>query len=517
MTISTLKSLLESAVLLVFLLLPSNPSLAFAFIFAGESSGVDIVTHPIGYSGTGGTISVSVGIDPSSANAASMVVSVQNVITVFNNLVPTTGNILLGGDNEIPSGAVDFESTLLHELGHSLGLAHVNAASESGLSGSDRDYTKATDGSDNIFNLNPGSDGVNGSEDDLRSDDVNLHYFRISNNDPFTVASTVDQTTYSRDVASLPSGDLFATNADRSVSSLLGYGSTEAVMQQGAFFDEAQRTLTGDDVSGILYAAAGVDEIAGTADDYTLVLTYAGLTTAADIVIDFDNNETGFAVSSSSGAYIPGSDHVRITANNIYFNDGYTWFFNSVALPVEWAYVSVQKEGRDAVLHWATTAEVNHDRFEIERSFDKSVWEVVSTVYPTYTSPQGQSYQYRDESAANIANHLYYRIRQVDMDGKSAYSEVREVTFVATQSELVTMGPIPLRSHSFVEVFLTQMEQVQMSVLNLDGREVKVITRNGTPGTNRWVIGQQLLDLSPGTYILRVHGLTFQSQMRVIR
>jgi hypothetical protein len=100
-------------------------------------------------------------------------------------------------------------------------------------------------------------------------------------------------------------------------------------MQQGSFSDEIQRDLTADDIAGLRYAMAGLDEIAGTADDYTLELTYAGLTTSADIVIDFDNSQTGFAVSQSGGSFI-NADHIRITTNTIYFNTNYNWYFNTV-------------------------------------------------------------------------------------------------------------------------------------------------------------------------------------------
>jgi hypothetical protein len=307
----------------------------FAYIFAGEANGVDVVTHPIGYTGTGGVLVVSVGIDPTSANAASMVISTQNVISTWNGLVPTTGNLILGAANNIPSGQVDFESVLLHEMGHSLGLSHVNAATESGLAGADRNYTKATDGANNVFDLNDGADNVRGSADDIRGDDVNLNYFRTSNNNPFTIASTVDSTTYSRDTANLPGSDTFSTNPDRSVATLLGVPNTEAAMQQGSFFDEDQRALGHDDVAGIRYASSGLDEIAGTADDYILMLTYAGLTTSANIIIDFDNTQTGFAVSQSGGAFIGASDHVRITTNEIFFNTGFSWFFNdTLAVPL---------------------------------------------------------------------------------------------------------------------------------------------------------------------------------------
>lgn len=316
----------------------------FAFVFAGDSNGIDVVTHPTGYTGAGGTLTVSVGIDPTSVNASDMITSVQNVICVFNELEPTTANLATA---DVPGSSVDFESTLLHEMGHSLGLAHPNAATESGLSGDDRNYTKTTTGDNNSFDLDDGTDNVIGSSDDTRGDDVNLHWYLIGVNSPFTISdSVVDSTTYTRELGSLPAGHTFATNGDRDVSTLLGVtrqpdsrdiiqaylrrispftnefgafeayqnpdgtlfwateeslvsrdgrwaqsfaGQTEAAMQQGAFFAEAQRTLTHDDVAAIRFAESGLDEIAGTADDYDLVLVYEGLTSSADITIDFDS------------------------------------------------------------------------------------------------------------------------------------------------------------------------------------------------------------------------------------
>jgi hypothetical protein len=303
---------------------------AGTFIFAGESNGVDVVAHPTSYTGQGGTLTVRVCIAPSSANATAMEIPVQNNINIYNRLQPTTGNLVSGGNNNIPSGQLDFESVALHELGHCIGLAHVNAASESGLTGNNKNYTKATNGSNNQFDINPGADGVIGSNDDIRGDDVNLHWYRKSNNNPFTIDTTVDSNTYARDLSDLPTGHSFATNADRTVASNSGYPGTESVMQQLTFFDEAQRTLTHDDVATLLYAASGKNEVAGNNDDYTINLEYGGISNSnCDINLKFDNSQTGFAVCQTGGAFLPGSDHIRITSANIFFNTGFNWFFNT--------------------------------------------------------------------------------------------------------------------------------------------------------------------------------------------
>ena len=309
----------------------SNAVHAGAYIFADEVNGVDIVTHPSPYTGSGGTVTVRVCIDPTSPNAAEMEYAVQNNIAVYNQLSPMLANLKQGGSNNIPSGQLDFESVALHEIGHCLGMAHINAASESGLTGNQQNYTKATDGVNNVLDLNAGADGVIGSSDDIRGDDVNLLWFRKSNNDPFTIDGVIDSMTYSRDLADLPAGHNYAANADRAVSTLLGYTKTEAVMQQGTYYDEAQRSLGHDDVATLRYAASGVDERVSGNDNYTVVLEYGGISLSnCDISMKMTSTP-GLAFCSVGGAYVgaPSKKHIRITDATIEFGDGYNWFFNT--------------------------------------------------------------------------------------------------------------------------------------------------------------------------------------------
>lgn len=254
--------------------------------------------------------------------------SVQNVIGTWNELIPTTGNLSFDADNNIPAGAYDFESVLLHEMGHVLGLDHANLGSESGLSGSSRDYTRTEIGSDGSYNLNPGADGVIGSHDDVRGDDVNVNWFRRTDNNPFTTdASDVyDSSTYSVFSGDLPDGHLFSANGSRAVAALAGHANTESVMQQGIRTDEAQRTLTEDDVAGIRVGMSGLDGVQGTTDDYTINLSYAGLDSSADVLINFDNT-VPFAATTGIGL-LASSGHKQMYATGLHFNTSHNWFFN---------------------------------------------------------------------------------------------------------------------------------------------------------------------------------------------
>ena len=88
-------------------------------------------------------------------------------------------------------------------------------------------------------------------------------------------------------------------------------------MQQLTFTDEDQRQLMHDDVATLQYAMSGLDETAANSDDYALELSYGGLSSSCDVVLDFDNAQTGFALCETSGSFISGGAHVEITSANI--------------------------------------------------------------------------------------------------------------------------------------------------------------------------------------------------------
>lgn len=315
-------------------LVPENTP-AGTYIFAREGQ-LNVVTHASGYDGVVDTANVEVCIVPGTANAASMEIPVQNAIDKLNLLVATEGNVRTGSDNDIANNQIDFESVFIHELGHCTGLAHINAASESGLSGNNTNYTKATDGANNTFDIDAGPDNVIGSADDVRGDDENLHWFFVNENNPFALPSAPQAGTYSQDLADLPPGESFPANADRTVStSIFGIDRTEGIMQQLSFGGETQRALSADEVATYLHAQTGIDRQVGTADDYTMNVTYGGISdsTSCDVNVAFDNNETGFAVCQTGGRGLAGPN-VAITRADTFYNTGSNWAYTSQRSPL---------------------------------------------------------------------------------------------------------------------------------------------------------------------------------------
>ncbi len=317
----------HGVLLALIMLMLVVPVTAGVFEFAGETHGVDVITHPAGYDGTGRKLIVTVGISPSSPHANEMEIPLQNAINTWNQLVPTIGNVMTSGNN-VPNDQFDFESVALHELGHCMGLSHPNLASESGLSGDDKDYTASTKGANNAFDLNRGADGIIGSSDDIRGDDVNLHWFSRETNNPFLLPAIIDKTTYSQSLDDLPPGDQYVANGDRDVSKLFNIDKTEAVMQQGIQAGESRRTLTADDVATLRLGMSGLDMIAGTRDDYGVELQYEGMTENANIVLAFDD-KASFSACEVVGDHIDSHEsHIVIRSGEISFNTGFLWFFN---------------------------------------------------------------------------------------------------------------------------------------------------------------------------------------------
>lgn len=328
----------------------ASGTLAGSFSSSTESA-ADIITHPEGYRGTGGELNLTVCIADNSQDQTALEIPVQNALRTWNELQPTNGNFV-----ENTLSGFDIESVLLHELGHCIGLGHTNLGSE--VSASNRNFSRSANGANNSFSFNLGADNIAGSADDIRGDDVNLVWFRRSNNNPFGMAQTIDTSTYSVMLADLPIGDSYAAIAGRSVGAALGFPNTEAVMHQGTFSQEAQRNLGFDDVATIRIGMSGADETQDTADDYSFTLTYTGIQDSnnCDIPIRIVPGSSSFAVcfASSTSSQLP-SNHRRLLFTRIEFGGTIDWYFNDTLNVIP----DTDEDGLSDALEGATCTDTN--------------------------------------------------------------------------------------------------------------------------------------------------------------
>lgn len=106
---------------------------------------------------------------------------------------------------------------------------------------------------------------------------------------------------------------------------------------------------------------------------------------------------------------------------------------SSASLPVEFSFFEVRRTASQIQLEWITATETNNDYFVIQQSFDGSSWDSLGVVNGQGTSLSPKKYTYRFIQKAN--SEMFYRIKQVDFDGKTGYSEIRRLK-VSTKPKL---------------------------------------------------------------------------------
>lgn len=92
-------------------------------------------------------------------------------------------------------------------------------------------------------------------------------------------------------------------------------------------------------------------------------------------------------------------------------------------------------------IKWETESELNNDYFEVERSLDVQSFESIGKqIDGAGTSNQKHSYSVKDGQAP--AGTVYYRLKQVDFDGRTSYTEVCSVFNPVKQEIRVYPNPV---------------------------------------------------------------------------
>lgn len=106
------------------------------------------------------------------------------------------------------------------------------------------------------------------------------------------------------------------------------------------------------------------------------------------------------------------------------------------ALPIKLTSFSARSNECGKVdLAWSTASEVNNDYMEVQRSTDGKSYIAVGVVKGA-NNPRGADYTYTDDHALIDGVRYYYRLKQVDFDGRSETHKVVSVMLKCPSSEL---------------------------------------------------------------------------------
>jgi len=165
-------------------------------------------------------------------------------------------------------------------------------------------------------------------------------------------------------------------------------------------------------------------------------------------------------------------------------------------LPVVLAnFNAVNKSGKVS-LTWETLQEVENDGFEIQRRVGTGKYETVAFVDSKVIGGTGSGTTYSFDDNAPLAKGVtYYRLRQVDLNGQAAFSEVKALRGVGSPI-VVSVYPNPSRGTTNVAI-PEGTGTMDVTLDDFAGRSVQ-----------RWnglnVRNLQLSNLKPGMYLLRI-------------
>lgn len=173
-------------------------------------------------------------------------------------------------------------------------------------------------------------------------------------------------------------------------------------------------------------------------------------------------------VSSFQGSTTDASFASRENSNQD-FRPQIIVFGEETPMPVTYLYFKGKRQDTGAVqLDWATTTEQNHRYFEIERSENGIRFNRIGTVEKPDFTQAYNLYSFPDtEFAKSYPYPLFYRIRQIDLNGTFEYSPI--ISVAGDKNAKITFGPNP--SSGRVTLMLPSQPEIPL--------EFRLINQNG--------------------------------------
>jgi len=140
-------------------------------------------------------------------------------------------------------------------------------------------------------------------------------------------------------------------------------------------------------------------------------------------------------------------------------------------------------------LSWSVSNQINNSHYEIEHSTDGSNFETIGKVNGDGNLDASIDYTFRDEEPAIGDN--YYRIKQVDLDGKYSFSNV---VYNSVESSITSIYPNPVQSDW---VFINSQKEDHITIYNVLG--VEMLNQDIKKGSTQIDIS----NLQQGMYLMK--------------
>ncbi|AMM51273.1 hypothetical protein TH61_08945 [Rufibacter sp. DG15C] len=184
------------------------------------------------------------------------------------------------------------------------------------------------------------------------------------------------------------------------------------------------------------------------------------------------------------------------------YNEGeYAYRTNSPINPLPVTLVSFEGHvvTKGVQLNWSTATEKNNAKFVVERSSNGKTFQATGEVKGAGNSSLLLNYSFLD--ATSPVGTVYYRLKQVDLDGSSENSKVIAVKIKTEATSTTKLNAYPNPTTSVVNLDLSSLSNTKVTIMvySLDGRLVQTSQVQGG-GTQK----VDLSNLAVGTYLLKI-------------
>ena len=164
------------------------------------------------------------------------------------------------------------------------------------------------------------------------------------------------------------------------------------------------------------------------------------------------------------------------------------------------------------LLNWTTTFEENNHYFLIQRSSDGQQFSAIDTVAAATDAANGHSYAYTDQHPQTGPD--YYRLAQVDLDGTTTYSSIREV-FVGQSPAAFQLSPNPGDATVYLELDGNVSGSLEIRLLDVQGKTMRNWFFRKPAGA--WNQPLDVSGLAAGSYFIQVMGANYQAIQTFIK
>lgn len=202
-------------------------------------------------------------------------------------------------------------------------------------------------------------------------------------------------------------------------------------------------------------------------------------------------------------------------------DDKVAWYENtSTTLPVELTTFDARLDGQAVTLTWRTASEQGNAGFAVQRTTPTAAstqWTKVGYREGAGTTNAPQSYSLTDDRVPVEADSLTYRLKQIDTDGSTTFSDPITVGRSVDGIQLRGTSPNPARTRTTVHYTVPTRQQVTIRLFDVLGREMRTVARSTASGRHEQPVSVDRLQ--PGIYFLRLQagGHTRTQKLTVVR